>query len=161
LCIILLSSRTLHMTPGVQESRQDHNKNKPKYQPVEDECDMFSNYSNLWKKPSSNEHITQCRFIFHHWIVPNLYVCVCMTEYLDQGVCRIKQSTVMSHDLPYVYILHYQHLVGYQLVSITSNFTHKRSCKRSTQHNVINRRTSLHSLVKDIGVLYPFLLVTL
>ena len=43
LCIVLLSSRTLHMTPGVQESRQDHNKDEPKYQPVEDECDMLSN----------------------------------------------------------------------------------------------------------------------
>jgi len=38
------------MTPGVQESRQEHNEDEPKYQPVEDECDMLSNYSNLWKK---------------------------------------------------------------------------------------------------------------
>jgi len=43
----MLSSRTLHMTPGVQESRQEHSKDEPKYQSVEDE---FSNYSNVWKK---------------------------------------------------------------------------------------------------------------
>ena len=79
-------------------------------------------------KKSSNEHSTQCHCVFHHWIVPNLYVCV----YLVQGVCRIKQSTVTSaDDLPYVCVLHYLHLVGYRLVSIASNFTHK-SCKRST-----------------------------
>ena len=46
----MLSSRTLHMTPGVQESRQEYNKDEPKYQPVEDKYDMLSNYSNLWKK---------------------------------------------------------------------------------------------------------------
>ena len=44
-------------------------------------------------------------------------------------------------------------------VSITSNFTPKRSRKRSTQHNVINRRTRLHSLDEmDSRVLYLFLL---
>jgi len=41
--IVMLSSRTLHMTPGVQESRQEHNKDKPKYQPVEEVYDMLSN----------------------------------------------------------------------------------------------------------------------
>ena len=88
---------------------------------------------------SSNEHSTYSHSVFHHLIVPNLYVCMCMREYLGEGVCRIKLSTVTSDDdLPYVCILHYLHLVGYQLVSITSNITHKRSCKRSTQHNVIN-----------------------
>ena len=46
----MLSSRTLHMTPGVQESRQDHNKDEPKNQPIEDECHMLYNYSNLRKK---------------------------------------------------------------------------------------------------------------
>ena len=56
---------------------------------------------------------TQCHFIFLHW---NLYVCVCMRKYLVQGVCRIKRSTVTSaDDLPYVCVLHYRHLVGYQL----------------------------------------------
>ena len=34
------------------------------------------------QNPPSNEHSTQCRFIFHHWMVPNLHVCVCMREYL-------------------------------------------------------------------------------
>jgi len=43
----MLSSRTLHRTPGVQESRQEHNKDGAKYQPVEDDYDMRSN---LWKK---------------------------------------------------------------------------------------------------------------
>jgi len=74
----MLSSRTLHMTSGVQESRQEHNKDEPKYQLLEDECDMLSNYSNLWKKNSRNEHSTQCHFIFHHWIVPNLALRQCL-----------------------------------------------------------------------------------
>jgi len=39
----MLSSRTLHMTPGVQESRQGENNDEPKYQPVDDEYDMVSN----------------------------------------------------------------------------------------------------------------------
>jgi len=38
------SSRTLHMTPGVRESRQEHKKDEPKYKPVEDEYDMLSNF---------------------------------------------------------------------------------------------------------------------
>jgi len=147
------------MNPGVQESRQEHNKDEPKYQPVEDEYGMVSNYSNLWKKNSSNEHSTQCHFIFHHWIAPNLYVCVCMRKYLDQGVCRVKRSTVTSdNDLPRSTLP----TPGWnQLVSITSNFTRKRSCKMSTQHNVINRRARLHSLEKDSRSFTVFLLVTL
>jgi len=46
----MLSSRTLHMTPGVRESRQEHNKDEPKYQPVEDEYDMLSNFPTYGKK---------------------------------------------------------------------------------------------------------------
>ena len=38
------------MTPGVQESRQEHNKDEPKYQPVEDEYDMLSNFPTYGKK---------------------------------------------------------------------------------------------------------------
>ena len=96
------------------------------------------------EKNSSNEHSTQCHFIFHHWIVPNLYVCVCMRKYLDQGVCRIKRSTVTSDDdLPHSTLP----TPGWiSACLITSNFTHKRSCKMSTQHNVLSRRTRLHSL---------------
>jgi len=59
---------------------------------------MIMTCSPTYGKNSSNEHSTQCHFIFHHWIVPNLYVCVCLRKYLVQGVCRIKRSTVTSDD---------------------------------------------------------------
>jgi len=54
----MLSSRTLHMTPGVQESRQDHNKNEPNNKLVDYEYEMLSKQRNGTQNPPNNEHST-------------------------------------------------------------------------------------------------------
>jgi len=42
----MLSSRTLHKTPGVQENREDNSKGKPQNQPDEDEYTISSSPRN-------------------------------------------------------------------------------------------------------------------
>jgi len=59
----MLSSRTLSMTPGVQESRQDHIKDDPKNQPVEDKYSMLSNLRNQAQNLPRNEHSSTSYFI--------------------------------------------------------------------------------------------------
>ena len=140
----MLSSKTLHMTPGVQESRQEHNKDEPKYQPVEDEYDMLSNYSNQWKKTQVMNTAHSAISYFITGLPPTcMFACAWENTLIKVFVGSNDQQWRQTMTFR---ILHYLHLVGYQLVSITSNFTHKRSSKMSTQHNVINRRTRLHSL---------------
>jgi len=140
------------MTPWVQESRQDHNQVKPKNQPVEDEDD---NYSNLWKKKTEvMKTVTSA--------ISNFFTGTCMFACAWENT--LFKVFVGSNDQQWHQPMTFHMRVFYTMytwldisfVSITSNFTHK-SCKRSTQHNVINRRTRLHSRDEmDSRVLYLF-----
>jgi len=146
----MLSSRTLHMTPWVQGSRQDHKYDEPKNQPVEDEYGMLSNYSKLWNKTQVMDTAHSAILYFTTRLSPTcMFACVWVNTLWKVFVRSSDQQwhQPMTFHMCAFYTTYT--LVGYQLVSITSNFTHKRSCKRFTQQNVINRRTRLHSLEKD------------
>ena len=144
MCIVMLSSRTLHMTPRVQESRQEHNKDEPKYQPIEDEYVCSPTIPTYGKKTQVNNTAHSAISYFITWLSPPCtFACAWENTLIKVFVGSNDQQWCQTMTFR---VLHYLHLVGYQLVSITSNFTHKRSFKMSTQHNVINRRTRLHSL---------------
>ena len=57
------------MTPGVQESRQEHNKNEPKYQLVEDEYDILRPWPNLLAKFENNRDLKAMSNLLAKWAV--------------------------------------------------------------------------------------------
>ena len=134
LCIVMLSSRAPHMTPAVQESRQEHHKDKCQNQCFEEDCTRPQ-----IQGIDVNDNSPHCQSFFCTGMsLTCMFVCAWQNIYTSKQHHFINSDVRLWPSITARLALRIPSCLNYQQFLVK-----QKTLQRPIQHTIMNRRTWL------------------